>query len=105
MSKRTTVTLDDRDEQTLNAFTDPERAEWKALVEVAAGLGITVKPGSSEATIIRALLQAGAHAIQEQALERGYAQLAEVWSEVHDADEARARRRRYAERVDQVTPA
>jgi hypothetical protein len=104
MSKRTTVTLDERDEQTLAAFTDPESAEWKALVTVAATLGITVRPGSSEATIIRALLQAGAKAVQEQALERGYAQLAEIWDEAHDAAEARVRRRRYAERVDRVMP-
>jgi hypothetical protein len=104
MTKRTTVTLDERDEQTLATFADPERAEWKALVEIAATLGITVKPGSSEAVIIRALLQAGAKMVQEEALERGYAELAEIWPEVHDADEARARRRRYAERVDRVMP-
>jgi hypothetical protein len=100
MTKRTTVTLDERDEQTLATFADPERAEWKALVEAAAELGITLKPGSSEATIIRALLQAGAKAIQEEALERGYGQLAEIWDEVHDRDEANERRRR----AQQVTP-
>jgi hypothetical protein len=33
----------------------------------------------------------------EIALERGYAQLAEIWNEIHDAAEARARRLRYAE--------
>lgn len=100
MTKRTTVTLDERDEQTLATFADPERAEWKALVGAAAELGIALKPGSSAATIIRALLQAGAKAIQEEALERGYEQLAKVWDEVHDRDEARARRRR----AEQVAP-
>lgn len=104
MTKRTTVTLDERDERTLSTFTDPDRAEWKALVRIAAELGITLRPGSSEATVIRVLLQAGAQAVQEQALERGYAQLAEIWDEVHDADEAKARHRRYADRVDRVTP-
>lgn len=68
-------------------------------------MGITVKPGVSEATIIRALLHAGAQALRERAMELGYQQLAEMWSEVHDRDEARERRRRYAERADKRMPA
>ncbi|HEX5495793.1 MAG TPA: hypothetical protein VFX70_14575 [Mycobacteriales bacterium] len=40
----------------------------------------------------------------ERALDRGYRQLAEMYSDVQDADEARARRRRYADRVDRATP-
>jgi hypothetical protein len=55
--------------------------------------------------IIRALVHAGADALRECALVRGYAEFAEMWPEVHDADDARERRRRYAERVDRVTDA
>ncbi len=105
MTKRTTVSLDDADQQTLASFADPTRTEWDTLVESAARHGITLKRGASEATIIRALLRAGAAALREQAMEQGYAQLAEMWPEVHDSDEAAARRRSYAERVDRVTPA
>ena len=38
----------------------------------------------------------------EQALESGYEQVAEMFAEVHDLDEKLARRSRYAERVDRV---
>ncbi len=104
MSKRTTVTLTDQDEQTVRTFADPERPEGALLIEAARDLGIPLGPGASEATVIRALIAAGAAAMREQALERGYQQLAEIYDEVHDADEAAARRRRYAERVDRVMP-
>jgi len=105
MAKRTTVTFDDHDQGAIASVSDPERAEWAALVEAAAGKGITVKPGASQATIIRALIHAGADALRERALERGYAELAVLWPEVHDAAETRERRRRYAHRVDRVADA
>jgi|SRR5882757_10550553 len=104
MSKRTTLTLTDQDEQTVSTFGDPERPEWAALVEATEALGIRLSPHASEATVIRALMAAGAAAVREQALERGYQQVAEMYAEVHDADEKLARRRRYAERVDRVMP-
>ncbi len=104
MAKRTTLTLTDQDERTVQAFADPERPEAVVLIEAARGLGIALGPGASEATVIRALIAAGAAAIREQALERGYQQLAEIYDDVHDADEAAARRQRYAERVDRVMP-
>ena len=105
MTKRTTVTLDDADQQVIERFADPDRAEWTELVGSATRHGLTVKPGASEGTVIRALLRAGADALREAALGRGYAQLAEHWDEVHDADEAAERRRRYAQRVDRLTQA
>jgi hypothetical protein len=74
-------------------------------VEAAADKGIIVRPGASEATIIRALVHAGADALRERALERGYTELTEIWPEVHDAEETRERRRRYADRVDRVMDA
>jgi hypothetical protein len=42
--------------------------------------------------------------MQEEALERGYEELAVIWDEVHDREEADARRHSYAERVDRVMP-
>jgi hypothetical protein len=103
MPRRTTVTFDERDQGVIDSISDPDRAEWAALVETAAAKGITLKPGASEAAIIRALIHAAADALQERALERGYAELAELWPDVHDSAEIRERRRRYAERVDRVT--
>jgi len=102
MTKRTTLTLTDQDEQTLASFSDPEGVEWTTLVQMAVELGIHVGGKPSEALLIRALMAAGAAAVREQALERGYEQLAELYPEIHDTDEARARRRRYAERVDRA---
>ena len=72
------------------------------LVDAARALGIG--PGASEATIIRALMAAGAAAVREQALERGYQQMAAVYAEIHDAEEEAELRRRYAERVDRMMP-
>ncbi|MFN2494300.1 MAG: hypothetical protein ABR608_00085 [Pseudonocardiaceae bacterium] len=105
MTKRTTVTFDDHDQGALASVSDPGRAEWAALVETAADKGIIVRPGASEATVIRVLVHAGADALRERALERGYTELAEIWPEVHDTEETRERRRRYAERVDRVMDA
>ena len=105
MAKRTTVTFDDHDQEAIASVSSPDRAEWAALVEAAAEKGITLKPGASEATIIRALVHAGADALRERALERGYTELADLWPEVHDTAETRERRRRYAHRVDRGTEA
>lgn len=104
MSKRTTVTLTDQDERTVQTFADPDRPEGALLIEAARELGVPLGPGASEATVIRALIAAGATALREQALERGYEELAELYEDLHDADEAAARRRRYAEQVDRVMP-
>ncbi|MGQ0718911.1 MAG: hypothetical protein ACT4NP_16675 [Pseudonocardiales bacterium] len=105
MVKRTTVTFDDQDQRAVASVSNPDGAEWAALVESAAEKGITLKRGASEAAIIRALVHAGAEALRERALERGYAELADLWPDVHDAAEARERRRRYADRVDRIADA
>ncbi|MPZ80165.1 MAG: hypothetical protein GEV28_07125 [Actinophytocola sp.] len=104
MSKRTTVTLTDQDEQIVRAFGDPDRPESAILRDTAEAHGIVLAEGASEAAVIRGLMAAGAAAIRGQLLERGYQRVAEMYSEVHDADEAAARRRRYADRVDRVMP-
>lgn len=105
MVKRTTVTFDDQDQRAIASVSNPDGPEWAALVEAAATMGITLKRGASEAAIIRALVHAGANALRERALERGYAELADLWPEVHDAAETRERRRRYAHRVDRLADA
>jgi len=48
-------------------------ARWRAALTEK---GIIVKPGVSEATIIRALVHAGADALRERALVRGYEEFA-----------------------------
>ena len=104
MSKRTTVTLTDQDEETVRRFGDPEQPEGAVLIDAARELGIAIGPGASEATIIRALMAAGAAAMREQALERGYQQVAAMYAEIHDVEEEAELRRRYAERVDRLMP-
>lgn len=104
MSKRTTVTLEPTDESAVASFTDPTRTEHEVLADWAVRHGLTVTEQSSEATIIRALLRAGAEALQEQALDRGYAALAASFTD-EERDEARIMRRRYAERSDSQFPA
>ena len=56
MKKRTTVTFDDHDQGAIASVSDPDRAEWAALVDAAADKGIIVRPGASEATIILSLI-------------------------------------------------
>jgi len=104
MAKRTTMTMDDLDEQAIATVRDVEGPEWTILKKLAAEHGMVLAEGASEAMIIRALLRVGADVVRERALALGYEQLAQMWSEVHDVGEARERRRRYAERVDRVMP-
>lgn len=98
MGKRTTVTLTDQDLEVLEAVADPARPESATLRAIADDLGIQIRD-RSESALIRALPGAGAAAVRQRALERGYQELAEIYPEVHDAAEA-AERRRYARRVD-----
>jgi len=102
-TKRITVTLEGAEQNTLSAFADPERAEHAALEEWADERGLPLK--SSEAGMVRVLLQAGAEALREKALERGYAQLAETLRADEDrTGERNLRRARRANR-DQAMPA
>jgi hypothetical protein len=99
MPKRSTVTLTDQDLEALAAIADPARPESATLRAMADELGVEIRDGS-ESALIRALLAAGAAAVQQRALERGYQELAAIYPAVHDAPEAAERRRRYARRVD-----
>lgn len=100
MTKRTTVTLTARDLDLLEAVADPSRPEAATLRMIADELGVEIRDGASESALIRVLLAAGAAAVQQRSLEQGYAELAALYPEAHDADEAAERRRRYANRVD-----
>ncbi|HWE88047.1 MAG TPA: hypothetical protein VG317_01130 [Pseudonocardiaceae bacterium] len=97
-SRRVSVTLDSTDQAVLDAFVAPDRAEHATLEAWAAEHGMSVRD-SSESSVIRVLAQAGAMALRDAALERGYAKLA---ADITDEDRAerRTRHQRYAERVD-----
>jgi hypothetical protein len=104
MSKRTTITLTAADEQALINVSDPASGTYSVLVDIAARHGIELHPGASEAQVVRALLHAGAAALQEEALNRGYAALAADYDAVHDRAEARARRVRNEQRRSRELP-
>ncbi|MCP3798696.1 hypothetical protein NLX83_05440 [Allokutzneria sp. A3M-2-11 16] len=91
MTKRMSISLSELDAETIEVARDS--ANFELLAKAVAPLGITLTEDASEAAILRALMHLGAVRLQEQALERGYAELAEVWDEVSDVPEARARRR------------
>ncbi|WP_378739448.1 hypothetical protein [Nocardia brasiliensis] len=104
MTRRTTLTLTEREERTLATLSDRKGAEWVLFESIAAHLGYSLTPDASEATVIRVLMAIGAQVLIDEALDQGYQQLAEIWPEVHDETEARERVRRYADDVDQVMP-
>lgn len=101
-TKRITVTLEGAEQTALSVFADPERAEHAALEAWADERGLPLK---SEASMVRVLLRAGVEALREQALERGYAKLAEVQRADNErADERKSRQARRSAR-DRVMPA
>ncbi|WP_433663514.1 hypothetical protein ACQPW1_16150 [Nocardia sp. CA-128927] len=104
MTRRTTLTLTEREERTLATLSDRKGAEWVLFESIAAHLGYSLTPDASEATVIRVLMAIGAQVLIDQALDEGYEQLAEIWPEIHDEAEAQTLRRRYAEEVDRVMP-
>ncbi|WP_086819473.1 hypothetical protein [Allokutzneria sp. NRRL B-24872] len=91
MTKRMSISLSEQDAETIEVARDS--SNFELLAKAVAPLGITLTEDASEAAVLRALMHLGAVRLQEQALERGYAELAEVWDEVSDVSEARARRR------------
>jgi len=99
MSRRITVTLAGTDESSVSVFSNPQRSEHAALVSWAAQRGFMGL--GSEASVIRALVQAGAEALQEDALDRGYAELAAM-SDPAEQAERRAIRDRYVERTERL---
>ncbi|WP_069167074.1 hypothetical protein [Nocardia altamirensis] len=98
MTRRTTLTLTEREERTLSTLSNRTGPEWLLFESIAAHLGYELSSESSEATVIRVLMAIGAQVLIDEALEEGYRQLAEVWPEVHDEAEAQEFRRRRAAR-------
>ncbi|WP_154814457.1 hypothetical protein [Actinophytocola xinjiangensis] len=94
MAGRITLTLTEQDEQTIRTFGDSDRPEGALLRDAADALGVPLPPAASAEAVLRALMAVGAATVREQILECGYEELAEIYSEVHDADEAHARRHR-----------
>lgn len=97
MSKRVSLILKDADEAVLAPYLSDGTAEMAAVQSWAQRHGITV---TSEAAVLRVLLQAGAEAIRESVLASAYADLAEEFNAPEPEAERRAARGRYAERTD-----
>ncbi|MGC5027705.1 hypothetical protein ACLQ3K_23380 [Tsukamurella sp. DT100] len=96
MSKRVSLILRDSDEAAISPFLTAGSPAAEALRRWASEHGAgDVK---SEASSLRALLQAGAAALQEQAVEDGYAQLAEEFNSSEHNASRRAARDRYVTR-------
>ncbi len=98
MSKRVSLILRAADEAAIAPFLDPENPSFDTLRRWVRDRGdLEVR---SEAAALRALLQAGAEMLGEQALEAGYRQFAEEFNADHADAERRAARSRYARRTD-----
>ncbi len=97
MSRRITVTLARAEESSVSVFSNPRRSEHAALIAWAAQHGFTGL--GSEASVVRALVQAGAEALREDALDTGYAELAASTDQT-ERRERRTMRDRYVERTE-----
>lgn len=90
------LSLTDADEQVLSAFSDEDTGEHRALGMWAAEHGVPAQQLTSEASVLRALLRAGAEALRERALDDGYAALAASLGDEERAESREARRRHLA---------
>ncbi|MFT3714568.1 MAG: hypothetical protein QM774_01080 [Gordonia sp. (in: high G+C Gram-positive bacteria)] len=97
MSKRVSLILKDRDEETIAPYLTEGSAAHAALSTWATGRGLGAV--TSEASGLRALLAAGAEALSELALDAGYASLAEEFNAPEADVERREARRRYVDRA------
>lgn len=90
--------LKDGDQAVIAPYLEEGSASFEALRQWASQRG----GGEirSEAGVLRALLQAGAEALREQALDAGYADLAEEFNAEPAHRERRAARDRYARRTE-----
>jgi hypothetical protein len=95
MARRLSVTLEHEEERVVETFGSPSTPEHAALLEWAAKSGID-RIGS-DASLVRALIRAGAEALRKRVLDIGYAALAIELGEVQH-DEVREARRRYIDR-------
>lgn len=98
MSKRVSLILRDSDEAVISPFLTEGSPAAEALRRWAGAHG--VGDVRSEASRLRALLQAGAVALQAEAVETGYARLAEEFNSPENDAARRAVRERYVARKD-----
>lgn len=97
MTKRLSLILRDSDEATIGPFIDQGSPAFEVLRHWASENNVA-DDIKSEAAALRALLQAGAEALQEQVLNAGYAQLATEFNSESSNVERRSARDRYARR-------
>lgn len=87
---RKSVPLDAQVQDAVRRFRLHGTPENQALWQVT---GVRVDDDTSEAEVLRALLYAGCHAVEEKAMENGYAALAAAHDEEDRAHEAAVRAR------------
>ena len=98
MSKRLSLILGEGDQLMIEPFIQAGTEHHNALRRWAEAHG--AGGVNSEAAALRVLLQAGAIALQDDVLDAGYAELAQVFSGEEERVERRAARDRYAARTD-----
>lgn len=97
MSKRVSLILKPDDEAALEPYLSAKGSHSLAVRRWGAERGLAV---NSEAATLRVLLRAGVEALQDEALEAGYADLATEFNSAELASERRAHRSRYADHTD-----
>lgn len=98
MTKRLSLILGEGDQLRLEPFIRAGTDQNQVLQRWAAEHGVGAV--NSEAAAIRALLQAGVEALRDDVLDKGYAELAQVYNGAEDRDERRAARDRYVARTE-----
>lgn len=99
MGKRLSVTLDDEDERLIEVFAARDTGEAAALREWAQARGVAVTRSTTEASLLRLLVRAGAEALRDKALDVSYARLGTELAADPDAAESRAARAGYVQRT------
>ena len=99
MARRISVTLELEDEEVVGAFASASTPERAALIQWAELHGLDPARFRSDASLVRALLRAGAEGLRERILDDGYAALAESLTQ-EEREESREARARYVERTE-----
>lgn len=100
MSKRVSLILKDADEAVIAPYLSEGSPAFKVLRQWASQHGEGEGDIKSEASALRALLQAGAEALREHVLDAGYADLAAEFNSEPAHAERQAGRDRYARRTE-----
>jgi len=98
MSRRLSLILGDDEHVQLEPFLHAGSAQHQVLLRWASEHG--VGSVTSDAAAIRVLLRAGVEALRDDALDAGYAELAEAYGGSDDRDERRVARDRYIKRTE-----